>query len=280
MTIEKNEQMVLNRRTALRAAAMGLGGLALGSAGVQQAVAGTPSRNGTAREKRTYVLVHGAWFGGWVWRDVAPRLREMGHTVWTPTLTGLGERRHLARAGYDLTTHVDDVVAEIEMEDLRNIHLVGWSYGGMVVTGVLGRVADRISSMTYFDAFAPKDGQAMTDLLEPWVLADLRKAQAANQPLAPIPMAGMALTDPKIVAFAQSRVTPQAWQTYTTPVKTIQRPAIPFTYIRCKRFNNPSFDRFHQEFAAAGHATHTLDAGHVAMLDHVEDSVRLLANVA
>src|SRR5208283_3726244 len=97
--------------------------------------------------KRTYVLLHGAWHGGWVWRDVASGLRAMGHAVTTPTLTGLGERRHVGNDTADLATHIEDVVAHIEMEELQDITLVGWSYGGMVVTGALARIPHRIKSL-------------------------------------------------------------------------------------------------------------------------------------
>ena len=91
-----------------------------------------------------FVLVHGAWHGGWCWRFVAPTLRRAGHDVYTPTLTGLGERAHLARPGIDLDLHVQDVVALLEAEDLHEVVLLGHSYGGMVVTGAADRCAARI----------------------------------------------------------------------------------------------------------------------------------------
>ena len=107
---------------------------------------------------RNYVLVHGAWHGGWVWHQVADALREMGHTVTTPTLTGLGERRHLASLRPDLLVHVEDVVANIHFEKLSNVVLVGWSYGGMVISGVLEQIQEDVASMIYLDAFVPKKG--------------------------------------------------------------------------------------------------------------------------
>jgi len=105
------------------------------------------------KTQHTYVLIAGAWHGGWVWRDVIPGLRKLGHAVTAPTLTGLGERRHIGTSDTDLSTHIDDVIAHIEMEDLQSVTLVGWSYGGMVITGVTARIPDKIKSLIYLDAF-------------------------------------------------------------------------------------------------------------------------------
>src|SRR5450631_1591587 len=115
----------------------------------------------------TYVLVHGAWHGGWCWQRVAPRLRAAGHDVYTPTLTGLGERVHLARPEIDLTTHVTDVVNLIQYEDLTDIVLVGHSSGGMVITGVVDQLPGRIAHLVYLDAFVPQPGQSLFDMVGP-----------------------------------------------------------------------------------------------------------------
>ncbi|HZF16652.1 MAG TPA: alpha/beta fold hydrolase [Steroidobacteraceae bacterium] len=113
----------------------------------------------------TFVLVHGAWHGGWCWRDVSALLRKGGHQVHAPSLTGLGERKHLGGGRVDLDTHIQDVVGLIEMEDLRDVVLVGHSYGGMVITGVADRVPDRIRRLVYLDAFIPRDGESMMGLV-------------------------------------------------------------------------------------------------------------------
>src|SRR5580698_648450 len=118
-------------------------------------------------EKRTFVLVHGGWCGGWLWRDVAPALQKLGHVVTTPTLTGLGERRHLGNSTATLSTHIEDIVAHIEMEGFQDVFLVSQSYGGMVATGTLTRIPDRIRSMIYLDAFVPEDGKSLVDCLSP-----------------------------------------------------------------------------------------------------------------
>ncbi|HEY7913517.1 MAG TPA: alpha/beta hydrolase [Blastocatellia bacterium] len=115
----------------------------------------------------TIVLVHGAWGGGWAWKHVAPLIRLHGHDVFTPTLTGLGERIHLAGPGINLDTHIEDIVHLLEYEDLYNAVLVGWSYGGMVVTGVLDRVPERLAHVVYLDGEVPRDGESEFDVAGP-----------------------------------------------------------------------------------------------------------------
>jgi pimeloyl-ACP methyl ester carboxylesterase len=112
----------------------------------------------------TYVLVHGAWGGAQTWRTVRPLLWDAGHQVFTPSLTGIGERAHLTSPQVSLSTHVDDVVATVHFEGLDDIVLVGFSYGGMVVTGALGQIANRVRELVYLDAFVPADGQSAFDL--------------------------------------------------------------------------------------------------------------------
>src|SRR4051794_30531978 len=106
----------------------------------------------------TFVLVHGAIVGGWCWRWVAPRLRSAGHEVYAPTLTGLGERVHLASPDTDLETHIRDIDNVLRFEDLTDVVLVGWSYGGMIVAGAADRAPERIAQLVYLDADAPRDG--------------------------------------------------------------------------------------------------------------------------
>jgi pimeloyl-ACP methyl ester carboxylesterase len=112
----------------------------------------------------TFVLVHGAWGGSWGWKEFARLLRSSGHDVYTPSLTGQGERSHLAGPEVTLTTHFLDVENLIKFEDLNQITLVGHSYGGMVVTGVADRMAETIRHLIYIDAFLPNDGESCFDL--------------------------------------------------------------------------------------------------------------------
>src|SRR4051812_10914914 len=113
----------------------------------------------------TFVIVHGAWSGAHAWRWIRPLLRAAGHDVYTPSLTGLGERAHLAQPSTDLDTHVTDVEAMLRCEDLRHVVLVGHSYGGMVITGVADRCPERLAQLVYLDAEVPLDGESELDLV-------------------------------------------------------------------------------------------------------------------
>jgi pimeloyl-ACP methyl ester carboxylesterase len=114
--------------------------------------------------KPTFVIVHGAWGGSWAFRRVETLLREKGCIVYRPSLTGQGERVHLASPAVNLSMHIDDVVNVIRFEDLHDVILVGHSYGGMVITGVADRVPDRIRRLIYLDAFVPNDGESVESL--------------------------------------------------------------------------------------------------------------------
>ncbi len=113
----------------------------------------------------TFVLVHGAWHGGWCYRDTARALRAAGHDVFTPTHTGVGERAHQSAENITLETHIRDVCGCIEAEELSNVILCGHSYGGMVITGVADRIPGKIKALVYLDAFVPEHGQSLNSLL-------------------------------------------------------------------------------------------------------------------
>jgi pimeloyl-ACP methyl ester carboxylesterase len=115
----------------------------------------------------TFLVCHGAWSAGWAWKKMHPLMAARGHRLVTPSYTGLGERAHLAGPSIDLETHIQDVLNVIRYEDLRDIVLVGHSYGGMVATGVADRARDVVSQLIYLDAFVPDDGQSLLDLNEP-----------------------------------------------------------------------------------------------------------------
>src|SRR5687768_18527221 len=119
----------------------------------------------------TFVIVHGAWSGAHAWRWVRPLLRAAGHDVVTPSLTGLGERAHLATPDTNLDTHVADIAAVLHYEDLHDVVLVGHSYGGMVITGVADRAIDRVGKLVYLDAANPRNGQSLLDVAGPIIEA-------------------------------------------------------------------------------------------------------------
>ncbi len=122
-----------------------------------------------------FVLVHGGWAGGWQLRAVATQLRAAGHQVFTPTLTGLGERVHLAHPDITLETHIQDIVNVIHFEDLSDVVLVGYSYSGMVTTAVAERMPERLAHLIYVDAYVPDDGQSLADILGPQMMQMLRE---------------------------------------------------------------------------------------------------------
>lgn len=122
------------------------------------------AQNASKPNPETYVLVHGAWNAGFGFKKIDQMLRAEGHTVYRPTLTGLGERSHLASPDIDLDTHIQDVVNLMVWEDLKDVILVGRSYGGMVITGVVDRVPERIKQVVYLDAFLPMNGESLLDI--------------------------------------------------------------------------------------------------------------------
>lgn len=134
----------------------------------------------------TFLIVHGGWGGGWEWTPVARLLRERGHEVFTPTLTGLGERAHLG-ADIALSDHIEDVAAVFRFEELRDVVLCGQSYGGMVVTGFADRIADSIRLLAYLDAFVPADGQALQDLVSSEFRNLIRAAEEGGDGTLPYP---------------------------------------------------------------------------------------------
>src|SRR5215204_1772421 len=175
----------------------------------------------------TYVLVPGAWLGGWAWQDVVARLRGKGHDVYPITLTGLGERVHLARPEVDLETHITDVVNTIQWNDLDDVILAGHSYAGIVVTGVADRIPNQIQQLVYVDSAPLADGMAMIDLYPPDALAALRQTvnESGEGWLFPFPGWESLAVDTSIAGLEEQeqgaitdRATPQSCATYTQPL--------------------------------------------------------------
>lgn len=165
----------------------------------------------------TYVLVHGAWHGGWCWRHVAERLAAAGHRVFCPTLTGLGERAHLLTRAVNLSTHVQDVVALLEAEELERVVLVGHSYGGIVITGVAARAKARLKQLVYLDSAIVEDGASWASIGLPEVVAERRKAaqESSGGVSLPVPDARVfGLLQPDQIAWVQRRLTPQPFGGY------------------------------------------------------------------
>src|SRR5437899_12565937 len=151
--------------------------------------------------KMTFLVCHGAWGGGWSWKKMHPLMQAAGHRLLTPTYTGLGEREHLANPSVDLETHIQDVLNVIKYEDLSNFVLLGHSYGGMVATGVADRARDRIVQLIYLDAFVPKDGQALIDLVPPAQRERMRDSVKAGDGWRVAPNPTPADTSPEDLAW-------------------------------------------------------------------------------
>ena len=251
------------------------------------ATMGVPLQVQTMNSK-VFVLVHPAWHGAWFWKKVVPLLREKEHLVFTPTLTGLGERSHLARPEIGLETHVTDVVNVLKHEDLRDVILVGHSSSGVVITGVADRAPERIAHVVYLDAFVPDDGQAVFDLVTP----DRRKTleglvesegqgwllpRFAPPPWETIVRDMWGVTDNDDVRWMLERLRPTPVGHFKDPVRRTNPAAekLPRAYVRCRQFPNPRFD-MHAEMArrTVGWRYRELAASHhvaVTMPDKVAD---------
>jgi pimeloyl-ACP methyl ester carboxylesterase len=244
--------------------------------------------------ERVYVLVHPAWFGGWCWWKVAPLLRAAGHCVYTPTLTGLGEREHLARPEVGLSTHVDDVVNTVVYEDLADVVLVGNSSSGAVITGVRDRIPERLRRVVYLDAFVPSDGQSILELIPP----ERREAMEAL-----VTSEGGGWSLPRFAPAPWEQFVPDSWQvTHEADLRRILprlRPT-PFrhfseslhltggreesprrVYVRCAAWPHPGFDR-HARHAESSPEwdMYAVPWSHLAYVTAPDDLTALLLNLA
>jgi pimeloyl-ACP methyl ester carboxylesterase len=241
----------------------------------------------------TYVLVGGAWLGGWCWQKVARQLRDDGHDVYPATLTGLGERVHLASPEVDLETHITDVVNLIEFEDLNHVVLLGHSYGGLVITGAADRIPERISELVYLDTMPLPNGgmliekfppelrerteEQVQELGEGWMFPIPPQEELAN-------MASLEGVDEDQLGLLYSRATPQPFGTYTQPLR-LENPAreeLPKVGIVCSfslaqvqemiSSDNPLF----RELAGPEWRFVELPTGHWPMFSRPEDLAELL----
>jgi pimeloyl-ACP methyl ester carboxylesterase len=214
----------------------------------------------------TIVLAHGAWSAAWAWKKMRPLFAASGHTFFSPTYTGLGERAHLARPDIDLSTHVQDVVAVLEMEDLSDVVLIGHSYGGMVATGVADKARSRLRSVIYLDAFAPKAGQSLFDLLGPRGEAAMRAGAAKEGDGWKIPpIDAPPDTSPEDLAWTAPRRKPQPIKTFEQKIKlSSTEPLPPRHYIYAQKFRPGDVFRQFAERAKseAGWTLHEIDASH------------------
>ena len=219
----------------------------------------------------TFVLVHGAWHGSWCWKRVRAALQAAGHQVFTPTLTGVGERSHLLSPAVNLDTHIDDVVNMLQWEELTNVVLCGHSYGGAVISGVADRSPERIGQLVYLDAFVLKNGESLHDSLpaaQRELQLELTRQHGDGWKVPPIPaeVFGVNAADR---AWVNRQCTMQPLATFQQALKlTHKTPApVPTSFILASGWQDSPFKVFY-EFAKANHwHTLTLAGGHDLMLD-------------
>lgn len=232
----------------------------------------------------TFVLVHGAWHGGWCYARVADRLRARGHRVFTPTLTGLGERSHLAdRCLINASTHIRDVINVIQWEQLSDVVLCGHSYGGLIVAGVADALPDRIASIVYLDAAIPESGKTMLEQLVPSMVETFLKAVADRGNgilLPPLPAAAFNV-NPADRAMVDALCTPHPFLTYTERIQLTGA----YMSIAKKTFVEATDWEWSgaRDLSAASKARAGADwtklevsAGHDLMLDAPEEVARML----
>jgi pimeloyl-ACP methyl ester carboxylesterase len=227
-----------------------------------------------------FVLVHGAWHGGWCWAKVARLLRDAGHEVYTPTLTGLGERAHLARPEIDLALHIEDVVAMLETEELRGVTLVGHSYGGLVVTGVAARATGgRIAQLVYLDAFVPEAGQSLLDHLGPRAdaLREVVRTQGDGWKLPPFPPERFGVTSQRDTEWLTKHLVPQPFRTFEQPLPAAGGERLKRTYIYCSKPATGTFDQFAERLRDDRKWTfHDVKTGHDAMVTAPGEIAKIL----
>lgn len=257
-------------------------------AGVGVAAAAASNMVGSARAQsaaKTFVLVHGTFCGGWVWRRVSDLLEQKGHKVFRPTLTGLGERSHMLRQRVDLDTHITDVANLIRWESLKDVCLVVHSYGGWIGSGVLEQVGDRVASTVWLDAFMPHSGQKPLDLTNEAFRKIFESAFAKGEAgFSPLPKTPAIFVNETDQSFVDSKLTPHPVGTYLQPIKlTGARDKVAKkTYIRVSRFPQPAFDKALADCKAdpSWTALELSDCGHLAMLDAPDQLTDLIVKAA
>jgi pimeloyl-ACP methyl ester carboxylesterase len=234
----------------------------------------------------TFVLVHGGGHGGWCYQRVARLLRAANHEVYTPTLTGVGERSHLLREGIDLELHIADIAAVIEFEDLHDVVLVGHSYGGMVITGVADRTAERVGRLVYLDAATPVNGQSLVDVAGP-IIEAVRPSgttvDGVELVLLPSPEAGLfyGVNDPVDLVWMADKLTGHPWACFVQRLNLRNEKAlwsIPQFHIVCSSTLATRDPQLMEEARAQGRLW-DIDTGHDLMITEPEKVANALCEV-
>jgi pimeloyl-ACP methyl ester carboxylesterase len=210
-----------------------------------------------------FLVAHGGWGGGWAWKKMRPLMAARRHEIFTPTYTGLGERSHLAHRDIDLETHIQDILAVLEYEDLRDVILVGHSYGGMVATGVADRAREKVRHLVYVDAFVPESGRSTNDYYVPGDSREAFLGTAIDGWRVP-PQPTLGDISPADAAWVAPRRAPHPLQSLEQKFVLKHGPlTLPRTYIYCRRhLPGDPFSQFLERAQKEGWATHEVDASH------------------
>ena len=232
----------------------------------------------------TFVLVHGAWHGSWCWKRIRKALQARGHEVFTPTLTGVGERSHLLSPRVNLDTHIEDVVNLIQWEELSDVVLCGHSYGGCVISGVADRLPDRIGALVYLDAFILEDGQSLYDTLPSFyktsqIEAARRDGEGWKVPPIPADVFNVNAGDRE---WMNRQCTMQPIATFQQAIKLSSKgdASKRAAFILATDFDNSPFTAFYDCAKAKGWKTLTMTSGHDVMLDRPEELTAALLDIA
>jgi len=225
----------------------------------------------------TYVLVHGAYQGGWIWKPVAARLRAAGHIVYAPTLDGCGERRHQVRPGITVATQAEEIAQFLFCEDLTDVALVGTSAGGMVICRTAERARDRVARLVFVDALALLPGEKVADIVKRSTTYQMTSATIGPSK-ADAEQRLFADLEPATRAWALARYAPHPVAALEAPMELdgFWAQSWSATVIRCRRSVNPPEAHQRRTAERLGAAWHELDAGHYPMLSHPDELTRLL----
>jgi pimeloyl-ACP methyl ester carboxylesterase len=235
------------------------------------------------KDPATFVLVHGAWHGGWGWQRVTDRLRARSHTVFAPTLTGLGERAHLLHPGVNLSLHIADVLGVIRYERLGGIVLVGHSYGGCVISGVVEAVPVAVRARVFLDAFIPDDGDAALDLVQPAVQDVIKAALQRGDSVIPVRDAAAFKVNERDRAWVDALATPQPIATMTEKISLTgaRERIVKKAYVRASGYPNVSFEKAHARAKAdPAWRTYEVACGHDVMIDEPDRLTEILIEMA
>ena len=218
----------------------------------------------------TFVLVPGAYHGGWCYAEVAGRLRAMGHAVHAPTLTGVGERRHLTKQPINLSTHVQDIVAIFEFHGLDDVILCGHSYAGLVITGVAGQLGERIRTLFYLDAGVPEDGECVLDMMGPERALRTIAGAGGDGVMIESPGAEVFNVAPENVDWVDKLLTSHPLGTYVQKIRFTGKESLvkQRTFVLARQYQSINHATYARVKDLPGWKAVALDCGHDVMIDH------------